>query len=896
MAKSGSNTTWSSNGGHYVKVTWNETSQSVANNRSAVTVRLYVGSKSGWTINDSTNSYSLVIDGSTYSGSNANINQSGSEQLIMTQSVLINHNSDGTRSFSMRGSVSGLYFGGITGSSFSGTLDRIARASTFAGSSTTDLTAGVNKTVSINRQSTNFYHQVRMYLTRGSEEFLLRTENYDASTTSKTITWSNGEISNFWREGHGYYTGTKFILDTYSGGSVIFTTTQTGSLTYPSNNTIGSLSGNFDAGQSVGVTLNRPTSLYSHEAQLRVPDGTVVASRGISTATSFSMTADEATLYQKAPNSSTISVQLWIRTVLTADTNRQVFGWTNEGSVTARLNGAPPTPGSFSYVDTNATTVGLTGNAQHIVSGKSTPRFTVGTATAASGASIVDYTVSVSGQTLSRTTAGTLDFGALSAQSNTTATLTVRDSRGLTASTSVLVTVLPHMNPTLNASVSRASGFENATTLKVNGTFSSVGSKNNVGAATAIQYRYRLTPSGSFNTWTNIGKTTSGTSFTGTDVNLSLPNTNAYQFEVKVVDAFGGTTTVQRNLGAGKPIMHIDTERNAVSVNMFPTITNGFQVDGISDLRGHTTVTGNLSVSGNATVNTITPSSAYLNVSGVSSELLRLTANSGTHGYMSIYDGGTRVGYMGSTSNGSRIMRVHADAGPLILRGSSNVDIAVGSSTNLTVGSSQTISENNIQQNGNLSMTGNLSVGGSITAGLSSVEGSLIHTGGYLHVRVFNETASHYSSASASTQRGEVYFSGASNNRFIFVARTNAGSVVPTSVQASSFPTSSSIQYKEFIADYTKDALACINGTRIRTYNFKHTPMAHRKVGVIIEEGVPDEIIDPAGDAIDTYAMTAMSWKAIQQLTQQNEAQQQSIEYLEGVVHDLMARIESLES
>lgn len=896
MATSGSNTTWSSNGGHYVKVTWQETSQSTTENRSAVTVRLYVGSKSGWSINDSSNSYSLVINGTTYSGSNASISQSGSEDLIMTQSVMIYHNTDGTKTFSIKGSISGLYFGGITGSTFSGTLDTIARASTFTYASTTDLVAGSDKTVTINRQNSNFYHQVRIYLTRsGVSDYLIRTESYNASTTSKTIEWSNEEISEFWRSGHGYYTGTKFILDTYSGGSVIFTTTQTGNLTYPSNNTIGSLSGNFDAGQSVGVTLNRPTSLYSHEAELRVPDGTEVAARGISTSTSFSMTADESLLYQKAPNSSTISVELWIRTFLTADTSRQVFGWTKEDTVTARLNGAPPTLGSFSYVDVNTTTTGLTQNNQLIVSGKSTPRFTIGAASAASGASIVDYTVSVSGQTQSRTTAGTLDFSPLSAQGNTTATLTVRDSRGLTASTSVLVQVLSHMNPTLNASVSRVSGFEDANTLKVNGTFSSVSGKNNVAASSAIQYRYRLLPSGTFNSWTNVTKTTSGTSFTASTVNNSLPNTNSYQFEVKVIDAFGGTTTVQRTLGAGKPIMHIDTDRNAVGVNMFPTISNGLQVDGISDLKGDVTVTGNLSVSGGATINTITPSAAYLNISGVNAEMMRMTYGSGSYGYLSLYNGTSRLGYLGSVSNNSTSLKLNADQGWLDLNGASGVNLYVGGASRFNVTGSTTTSHNDIQLNGTLTTTGNVTVGGNLDAGSNSIEGSLIHNSGYMHIKVFNTSSSHYSSSSSSTQRGEVYFSGASNNRVIFIARTNAGSVVSTSVQAGAFPTSSSIKYKEAIEEYKENALQKIMETGIKTYRLKGHEIGERKVGVIIEHGVPDEIVETSREAIDPYSMTAMAWKAIQQLTTENAAQQQSIDSLEAMVMDLTTRIEALE-
>lgn len=928
MAMSGTQTVWGGpSGKFYVRTDWTVTSQSIANNRSAVNVKMYIGAASGWSANISTNSFNVAMSGqSTVSGSNRSINISGNSQLLIDQNYLVDHNADGTKTVNISSYFTGSYIGTINPPQFAATFDVIPRASTLSSSMSANLTAGASKTISINRASSNFYHGLDIYLTRsGGSDELLRSESYNLSTTSRTLEWSNSEIDMFWKYGHGGWTGTRMVLRTIQGGNEIGRTTMTGSVTYPSNNSVGSLSGNLVLGQSVSCSISKASSLYSHEIQLRLPNGTTVGSNGISTGTSFTINPNQTAIQNATTTTTSINIEMWIRTVLTANTSRQVWGWTREATRVMTIPESPPTMGTMSYTEINTTVAGIMGTTgitnPTLVQLNSHPRFSFTAASAQLGASIASYTVSIGGQNLSRTSAGAVDFTPanmtistpLNIGAATQATLTATDSRGFTNSISIPVAYVAYSPPVLSATARRVNGFSDSIQLTASATISSVDGKNSVATTNGFTTRQRVLPSGTFPTgFTNRASTTVNGRPTMTMVTLTLSNTNSYEFEFRVTDRFG-TSTVLRVAGAGKPIMFIDSKKLSVGVNMFPTISDGFQVGGPTQLIGntsitgtlgvssHTTVSGNLSVTGtstltgNTTINAISPAGGKLDIISVSDEMVRLTAPSGTYGYMSIYDGGTRVGYIGSTSNGSRIMRVHVDAGPLILRGSSNVDIAVGSSTNLTVGSSQTISENNIQQNGNLSMTGDLTVGGSVRAGLSQMEGSLIHTGGYMHVRVFNETASHYSAASASTQRGELYFSGNTNNRFIFVARTNAGSVVSTSVQASAFPTSSSIKYKEAIEEYTDDALQKIMETKVKTYNLKGHAKANRKVGVIIEEGVPDEIVEIAGDAIDPYSMVSMSWKAIQQLGHELFVKDQEIEALHEKNQELEKRLERIE-
>ena len=1007
MATSGSNTTWSSNGGHYIKVTWNETSQSTTENRSAVTVKLYFGSKSGWTVSDSTNSYSLTINGTTYSGSNTSLSHTGGEELIMSQSLMIYHNSDGTKTFSMKGAISGLYFGGITGSTFSGTLDMIPQASTFAYSSTSDLQAGTNKTVTISRKNSNFYHQVRIYLTKsGISDYLLRTENYDASTTSKTITWSSSEIAAFWANGHGYYTGTKFVLDTYYGGGVIATNTQTGSLDYPSNNSVASMQGSINVGESFDINIARASPLYSHEAELRLANGTKVATRSITSSTSFSMTPNSSTIYANTTSSNSIAVELWIRTVLTASTGTQVFSWTKEDTGTVYVSsggggtggdpggggsetGVPPVMGTMYYTEletTVASAIGSSGTNPPLVQNKSRPRFTFTAATGQNSASIVNYTVSIGGVSMSKSTAGSLDFPTLNVSASTSATLTATDSRGMVNSITIPVNFMAYRNPVITANTKRTNGFGNSVELTGSASISSLGGANSMSTSSGFRYRYRLLPSGGFTGWSNASSTLVNGIPTMNKVTLGLSNDYSYEFEIMAVDILG-SSTILKVAGAGRPIAFIDNKLLSVGINRFPVESSTFEVEekmtmypstgtsakigdtftgntnkayinfkaasgsndpgfimhetsvSVSDTNkgvlhlcpsddadnsgdyvsihgtndpeniklytgGNGSFTGtvsafNLSASnqlsaGFISTSIINTNSSYLGIQGANAEMVRMSYASGSYGYLSWYNGASRLGYVGSVASGSTTFRVVSDSGWLELLGSSGLTAYVGGNTKLQVTGSSTVSYNDIQIYGGLNTTGNINVGGNLNAGSNFVQGSLIHNSGYMHINVFNTTSSHYSSAASSTQRGEMYFSGTSNNRVIFVARTNDGATVSTSVQAGSFPTSSSIKYKEAIEEYREDALQKIMQTGIKTYRFKGHDVGARKVGVIIEHGVPDEIVETTRDAIDSYSMVSMSWKAIQQLGHELFVKDQEIEVLHDKQEAMEKEVEDL--
>jgi hypothetical protein len=57
------------------------------------------------------------------------------------------------------------------------------------------------------------------------------------------------------------------------------------------------------------------------------------------------------------------------------------------------------------------------------------------------------------------------------------------------------------------------------------------------------------------------------------------------------------------------------------------------------------------------------------------------------------------------------------------------------------------------------------------------------------------------------------------------------------------------------------------------SYNFKHeSDTEFKHIGIIYDES-PVDVVSISGVGVDSYAMTTMSWKAIQQLSEKEQAQ-----------------------
>lgn len=282
----------------------------------------------------------------------------------------------------------------------------------------------------------------------------------------------------------------------------------------------------------------------------------------------FNLTEAERNVLRGAcPNSNSLSVKFFLRTVISGNTYYSILAKTM-----TIVNGNPTfSDSNITYKDSNSTTVAVTGNNQKLVQNLSNLLATITSATAKKSASISKYEATINGVTKTITSAGNIDFGVINSANNLTLSVKVTDSRGNTATASKTVTFLAWVLPTAIISLKRKNNYEDQSYLTVNATYSSVDSKNSV----TIKYQYKKTTESSYTALKTINN--------GSQENITLSKDYAWDFKIVITDKFG-TTTYNTILAKGKFILFVDTKKLSVGVNCFPTKTESLEVNGVQVL------------------------------------------------------------------------------------------------------------------------------------------------------------------------------------------------------------------------------------------------------------------------------------------------------------------------
>lgn len=286
--------------------------------------------------------------------------------------------------------------------------------------------------------------------------------------------------------------------------------------------------------------------------------GTLLYS-GNTSGTSITFTPTASTLYASIPNSQSGNCVYSVIYGSVANTT---------GSYTYKVKGIEkPSTCTVTYKDSNTTVAGITGNNQLIVQNKSNLQVTYTEATANNGASISKYTFELNGVTKTSTSkGGTVDFGAVNSSTNLTLKVTITDSRGLTSSMEVTISMLEYSSPIVRATLRRLNNYENESYLTVNATISSVNNGNTM----AVKYKYKES-GGSYGSEVAITN--------GVEYALNCNNEKSFIFSITVTDKFESTTK-EFILDKGKFPLYIDTELNAVGINEFPIEGEALRVAG----------------------------------------------------------------------------------------------------------------------------------------------------------------------------------------------------------------------------------------------------------------------------------------------------------------------------
>lgn len=240
---------------------------------------------------------------------------------------------------------------------------------------------------------------------------------------------------------------------------------------------------------------------------------------------------------------------------------------------------ANPTFSSFTYKDTNATSVELTGSDQTLVQGVSNLQVTIpaaNKAVAKKKATMKNYTATISGLSKTANYSSSANvtitgFGTNFTGGNQTLSVKATDSRGLSTTASKTVQVLPYSNPEVNATATRLNNFESTTTLHVEGNYSSLLVSNvEKNTVQAVQYRYKKQSTTTWSSWIAMQNITNKSGkYNVDDDTLNLDNNSAWDIQVQVIDKLR-TVTVSLAVSVGIPIFRIGSSDNFVYNNDQP--------------------------------------------------------------------------------------------------------------------------------------------------------------------------------------------------------------------------------------------------------------------------------------------------------------------------------------
>lgn len=557
----------------YCTLSVTQQSQNVSNNTSTVKyvltlIRPYNVSSTA------TKSWSCTINGTKYTGSGS-IGGSGSKVLLQgTQTIT--HNSDGTKTFSFSGSCqldinwSGTQLGTITGSG-SMTLTKIPRYATV----TQNLTARTETTATIKWVSDSTIDYIWYSTNNGSSWTGLNVA--DGTNGSYTIS--------------GLSANTTYQIKTRVRRKDNQLTTDSSALSvttypYPYANSMP----NFTIGNKLTIGIYNPLK-RSVTVNILGQDGSQISN---DTTTGTSITGYNGSvvvnrLYASIPSSKSGRY----RVKVTYNSQSQTR---DGGTYTVNENDCKPSITSGSYKDTNSTVIAVTGNNQDIVRNLSTVQYTASGLSAQKSATVSNCKVTVNGNTYNLTLSGASATGGgavIDSATDIDAVFTVTDSRGITATKTVTITMLDWTNPTAIINLHRQHNYYSECDLTVDASYSSINGNN------TITITYEATKDG------DSTPTVSGTVQDNVTSVITLDKDYAWDVKVTLVDRFNATTIYNVHISRGMPIIYFDRLKSSVGVNCFPKNEKSLEVNGVNVERSVMTRSLSDAIT-NLTVNTYT--------------------------------------------------------------------------------------------------------------------------------------------------------------------------------------------------------------------------------------------------------------------------------------------------
>lgn len=333
----------------------------------------------------------------------------------------------------------------------------------------------------------------------------------------------------------------------------------------PSINTYPNNSPDFNIGDTITIHMNRASDSFTHTVVFNYGSTSVTVATGVTNNCTFDTSTIANALYALIPNANVYSNTISVTTY---------NGSTNIGTKTcpynAKVVNANPTFNA-AYLDTNSAVTAVTTNNQLIVRNKSTLRINISSAAAQKSATLASASCVILGQTVSATLSGSsvaLNVGTINTSQDTTAAVTVTDSRGNTTTKNLTINVADWQAPTAIITLQRHNNYYSETDVTVDADYSSVDSKN----AITIKARTQKQGESSWSAYSTLQDNVTSV--------LTLDNEYAWNIQVLLTDSLGGSTTYNLTLSRGMPIVFFDRGKSSTGFNMFPQYDQSVEVSG----------------------------------------------------------------------------------------------------------------------------------------------------------------------------------------------------------------------------------------------------------------------------------------------------------------------------
>lgn len=555
------------------KCSWSST-PNASTNKSTVTVTVTASKSSSSTASTYGSQTTDVTVGSSSQSNSGSFTLAPSKTItLFSKSFTVAHNSDGTKSVKISVNVGGnvIYANG----SATVTLDKIPRYATV----NQTLTAKTENTATIKWTSDAVIDYIWYSTNNGSSWTGINVA--DGSSGTYTIS--------------GLSANTTYPIKTRVRRKDSQLTTDSSALSvqtyaFP----YASSMPNFTIGSKLTIGLYNPLGRQV-TVNILGADGSQISNDTTSgtSISGYNGTTVVNNLYNSIPNaqSGTYKVKVTYGAQISTKTG---------GTYTVNKNVCSPSIGSVAYADRNSQTIALTGDNQDIVRNHSTLRYSASGLTANNGASVQSCSVTVNGETIALTVSGSSasgQGGVIDSGTDIDAVFTVTDSRGLTGTKKVTISMLDWSVPSAIITLQRQDNFYTATDLTVDAQFAYINGNNQ------ITITYQATKEG------DSSASVSGSLQDNVTSVVQLDNSYAWTVVVTLTDSLGGTTSYSLWISRGMPIIYFDRLKSSVGINCFPEDDESLEVNGINILKalyyqsGDSVTIRNVNVSGMTTSN-----------------------------------------------------------------------------------------------------------------------------------------------------------------------------------------------------------------------------------------------------------------------------------------------------